>query len=93
MIIVCYAVSYLGYGNENINGNPIGVVFFVVTANLVAKLLFLASGALLGVTTASLGQILQILIGNSLWTLVVAPIVLPVFSSMHSFVFEMRTVK
>lgn len=92
MIIICYGVSYLGYGEGNINGNPIGVVFFVVVANLATSFLFLTSSALLGVTTGSLGQILFTLLGNSLWTLVLTPIVLPVFSFMHNFVFETRTV-
>ena len=91
MIITCYGVSYLGYGDGNINGNPIGVVFFVVVANLATSFLFLSSSALLGVTTGSFGQILLTLLGNSLWTLVLTPIVLPVFSFMHNFVFETRS--
>ena len=90
MIIVCYGLSYLGYGDGNINGNPIGVVFFVLSANLTAEVLFIASGALLGVTTGSFGQVLITLLGNSLWTLVVTPIVLPVYSYLHNFVFETR---
>lgn len=90
MIIVCYGLSYLGYGDGNINGNPIGVVFFVLSANLIAEILFIASGALLGVTTGSFGQVLITLLGNSLWTLVVTPIVLPVYSYLHNFVFETR---
>jgi rod shape-determining protein MreD len=91
MILVCYGVSYLGYGDGNINGNPIGVIFFVVTANLSAEICFLVSGFLLGVATGSFGQILLILLGNSIWTLVITPIVLPVFSFLHNFVFETRS--
>ena len=91
MIIICYAVSYLGYGDGNINGNPVGVVFFVVVANLVTEVLFLSSSALLGVTTGGFGQILLTLLGNSLWVLVITPIVLPLFSFMHNFVFETRS--
>ena len=90
MIIICYAVSYLGYGDGNINGNPVGVVFFVVSANLAAEVLFIASGALLGVTTGSFGQVLITLLGNSAWTLVITPIVLPLFSYLHNMVFETR---
>ena len=91
MIIICYAVSYLGYGDGNINGNPVGVVFFVVVANLVTEVLFLSSSALLGVTTGGFGQILLTLLGNFLWVLVITPIVLPAFSFMHNFVFETRS--
>ena len=90
MIIVCYGLSYLGYGDGNINGNPIGVVLFVLSANLVAEVLFIASGALLGVTTGSFSQVLITLLGNNLWTLVITPIVLPVYSHLHNFVFETR---
>lgn len=91
MIVICYGLSYLGYGDGNIKGNPIGVVTFVVITNLAAELLFLITGTLLGVATGSFGQILLTLIGSSLWTLVVTPIALPVFSAMHSFVFETRS--
>jgi rod shape-determining protein MreD len=91
MILVCYGVSYLGYGDGNINGNPIGVVFFVVTANLSAEICFLASGVLLGVATGSFSQILLTLVGNSIWTIVITPIALPVFSFLHNLVFETRS--
>jgi len=91
MILVCYGVSYLGYGDGNINGNPIGVVFFVVTANLGAEICFLISGILLGVATGSFSQILLTLVGNSIWTIVITPIVLPVFSFLHNLVFETRS--
>jgi rod shape-determining protein MreD len=91
MILVCYGVSYLGYGDGNINGNPIGVIFFVVTANLGAEICFLISGILLGVATGSFSQILLTLVGNSIWTIVITPIVLPVFSYLHNLVFETRS--
>ena len=91
MILVCYGVSYLGYGDGNINGNPIGVIFFVVTANLGAEISFLISGILLGVATGSFSQILLTLVGNSIWTIVITPIVLPVFSYLHNLVFETRS--
>jgi rod shape-determining protein MreD len=91
MVAICYGVSYFGYGDGNISGNPLGVIFFVVTAYVVAELLFIATGALLGVTTGSFSQVLVTLFGTSLWTVVITPIVLPVFSFLHSFVFETRT--
>lgn len=92
MILICYAVSYLGYGDDNINGNPIGVIFFVVTANLASQVLFLASGALLGVATGSFGQVLITIFGNSLWMLAFTPIALPFFSLLHNFIFEKRSI-
>jgi len=91
MILVCYGASYLGYGDGNINGNPLGVIFFVVTANIGAEICFVASAALLGVATGSFGQILVTLLGNAIWTVVITPIVLPVFSFLHNVVFETRS--
>jgi rod shape-determining protein MreD len=91
MIVVCYGASYLGYEDGSISGNPIGVIFFVVIGNLASELLFIASGALLGVTTGGFNQVLVTLLGNSIWTLVVTPIVLPVFSYLHNLVFETRS--
>ena len=91
MILICYGVSFLGYGDGNINGNPFGVIFFVVMASLIAEICFVASGALLGVATGSFGQVLLTLVGNAIWTVVITPIVLPVFSFLHNLVFETRS--
>ena len=89
LVLVCYGVSYFGEGN--INGNPLGIVFFVVSANFVAHILFRASGALLGVQVGSLGQVLLTLFGTSVWTLAITPILLPVFSKAHEIIFDSRT--
>lgn len=91
MILVCYGVSFLGYGDGSINGNPLVVIFFVVIASISAEIFFVTSGALLGVATGSFGQIFLTLIGNTLWTVVITPIVLPVFSFLHKLVFETRS--
>jgi len=33
MLLAGYAISYIGYGDDNIHANAIGIVFFVVIAN------------------------------------------------------------
>ena len=86
LILVCYLVSYVGFGDTN----PLGVVFIVIAANFAAQVLFLASGALLGVQIGALGQILITLVGTSIWTLVFTPMVLPLFSKLHEFIFDTR---
>jgi hypothetical protein len=91
MTLICYGVSFLGYGDGNINGNPLGIIFFVVLASIAAEIFFLVSGVLLGVATGSFGQILLTLLGNSIWTLVVTPIVMPIFTYFHNLVFETRS--
>ena len=91
MILICYGVSYLGYGDGNINGSPLGILFFVVTASVTAEIAFLASGVLLGVATGSFSQILRTLLGTLIWTIVITPIILPIFSYLHNLVFETRS--
>jgi len=86
IVLVSYAVSYLSFGDAN----PLGIVFVVIAANLSAQIFFLASGALLGVQVGALGQILLTLIGTSIWTLVITPILLPLFTKMHESIFNTR---
>ena len=49
MLLAGYAISYIGYGDDNVHANTIGIVFFVVTATFLVEIAFLLSGALLGV--------------------------------------------
>lgn len=90
MILICYGVSYLSYGDGHIGGNPIGIIFFVVSANISAEICFLVTSFLLGGATGSFGEILLTLAGNSIWTIVITPIVLPVFLFLHNLIFESR---
>ena len=91
MITACYAVSYLGSGKESLSGNPLGLTFFATSAVLFIEITYLVTGALLGVQTGSFGQILITLFGISIWSLVVTPILLPLFSRLHAFTFNTRS--
>lgn len=91
MIAACYAVSYLGSGKDSLAGNPLGVIFFITSGVFLSELLYVASGALLGVQTGDFGQTLLTLFGISLWTLVVTPIFLPIFSRLHGLTFDTRS--
>lgn len=88
MLMAGYAISYVGYGDDNIHGNAIGIVFFVTIANLLAELVFLLSGALLGVENPTFAQIVFTLFGMSVWVLLIAPIMLPISTKLHSLVFK-----
>ena len=90
MILACYAISLLNYGNEKLRGNFIEIVFFIVVGVLAAEVGFLITGALLGVATGSIDQIILTLIGISIWTLVITPLSMPVFARLHGFVFNTR---
>ncbi len=88
MLLTSYGISYLGYGDDNFFGGAIGVVFSIVLANLIVEMMFLVSGPLLGVSIGSFGQIFTILIGTSVWTLFITPIVLPFFAKLHRLIFQ-----
>jgi rod shape-determining protein MreD len=91
MLIAGYAISYIGFGDDNVRANAIGIIFFVVIANLLVEIAYVATGALLGVSVGSFIQVLITLFGMSLWALLISPIVLPVFSRLHALVFDSRS--
>ena len=91
MLIAGYAISYIGFGDDNVRANAIGIILFVVIANLLVEIASVATGALLGVSVGSFIQVLITLLGMSLWALLISPIVLPVFSRLHALVFDSRS--
>ena len=91
MLVAGYAISYIGYGDDNVRANAIGIIFFVVVANLLAEVAYVATGALLGVSAGSFIQVLITLFGMSIWALLISPIVLPVFTRLHALVFDSRS--
>lgn len=92
MIAACYAVAYLGSGNESLSGNPLGFTFLTMSAVFFVELSFVATSALLGVATGGFGQVLITLLGVSMWSLVATPIFLPLFSYLHALTFNTRSV-
>ncbi len=91
MLLAGYAISYIGYGDDNIHANAIGIVFFVVVANFFVEIAYLITGALLGVATGSFGQIVLTLFGMSIWALLVSPILLTLFTRLHALIFDSRS--
>jgi hypothetical protein len=69
----------------------VGIIFFVVVANLLAEIAYVATGALLGVSAGSFVQVLITLFGMSIWAVLISPIVLPVFTRLHVLVFDSRS--
>ena len=91
MLLAGYAISYMGYGDDNVHANAIGIVFFVVVANLVVEIAYVTTSALLGVSSGSFGQILINLFGMTIWALLISPILLPLFTRMHAMIFNSRS--
>ena len=92
MLLTGYAISYIGYGDDNVQANAIGIIFFVVIANLLVEIAYVASGALLGVPFGSFIQVLITLFGMSVWAMLVSPILLPIFTRLHAIIFSSRSV-
>lgn len=91
MLMAGYAISYIGYGDDNVQANATGIIFFVVVANLLVEIIYLASAALLRVSSGSFKQALITLFGMTVWALLVSPILLPVFSRLHAVIFNYRS--
>jgi rod shape-determining protein MreD len=88
MILTCFGIAFLGFGDDKSRGNPITIVFLVVFGVFVSEIAFLQSGVLLGVNLGSLSHICIIVIGMSMWTLLITPFTLPIFSRLHAFTFD-----
>jgi uncharacterized membrane protein required for colicin V production len=91
MLLAGYVISYIGYGDDNVQANAMGIIFFVVIAILLVEITYVLSGALLGVSAGSFDQVLITLFGMSIWALLVSPILLPIFTRLHALVFDSRS--
>jgi len=87
MILACYAVAFLGSGNDNVRGNPITNVFLVSSASVLTLFAFVITGLLLGASPGGIAQIALTILVNGIWALLVTPLILPILSKMHLAVF------
>ena len=87
LIIACYVIAFLGYGDDNIRANPINIVFLTTVGVLLTQIVFLTLGLLLGEEYGSTQGILWLLIGSIFWTAIVSPLILKVIAFIHSHVF------
>jgi rod shape-determining protein MreD len=88
-----FGLAFLRYGDDSLRNSPLSLVVFVAAAVVVAFTLYVVFNALLGVDVGRLSQLLRTIIGNGLWTLAIAPFVLPVASRLHRAIFEIREFK
>lgn len=91
MLLAGYAISYIGYGDDNVHANAIGITFFVVVGNLLVEVAYVTSGTLLGISVGSFTEVLITLFGMSIWALLVSPILLPIFTRLHALIFDSRS--
>ena len=91
MIIACYSVAFLGYGDDNIRGNPINIVFITTMGVVAAQAVFLVLGLMLGQEIGSITNVLFLLAGSAFWTAIISPLILKVISFFHSNIFGTRS--
>lgn len=90
LAVTGFGIAFLRYGDDSLRSNPLSLVVFVAAAVVVAVLLYIVFNALLGTDVGRVSQLLRTVIGNGLWTLAIAPFVLPVASRLHRAIFGMR---
>jgi rod shape-determining protein MreD len=91
LIIACYAVAFLGYGDDNIRGNPINIVLLTTVGVVASQVVYLILGLMLGQEIGSIGNIIFLLFGSAFWTAVISPLILKVVSLLHATIFGTRT--
>jgi rod shape-determining protein MreD len=91
MIIACYSVAFLGYGDDNIRGNPINIVFITTIGVVAAQAVFLVLGLMLGQEIGSITNVIFLLAGSAFWTAIISPLILKVISFFHSNIFGTRS--
>ena len=87
MILACYAVAFLGFGNGNLRGNPVTNIFLVSIASVITLITFVITNLLLGVPTGNFSRVLITIIGSGIWALLVTPLILPVVTRLHRVLF------
>lgn len=90
LVAVGFGIAFLRYGDDSLRGSPLSLVVFVAGAVVIAICLYVLLNSLLGLEVGNLRQLIRTIIGNGLWTLAIAPFVLPVASRLHRSIFETR---
>lgn len=91
LIIACYVVAFLGYGDDNIRANPINIVLLTTIGIVAAQMAYLLLGILLGQEAGSFQSVFWLLAGTAFWTALVSPLVLKVISYLHANVFGLNS--
>ena len=87
LIIACYVIAFLGYGDDNIRGNPINIVLLTTIGVVGAQTVFLILGLMLGQEIGSVWNVIFVLAGSVFWTAIISPLILKVVSYLHAIVF------
>ncbi len=88
MVLACFLISYLGYGDDAVNSNPAGLILMTVTAVVGTLAFYLLVGVIFGLNIGSFGQVIKSLLGIGLWSALIAPIIVPFISRTHNAIYS-----
>lgn len=88
MVISCFLISYLGYGDDALNSNPAGLILMTATAVVATLLLYILIGLLFGLNLGSTIQVTRSILGFGIWSALIAPIVVPFIARAHSIIYS-----
>jgi rod shape-determining protein MreD len=91
LIIACYSIAFVGFGDDNIRSNPINISLLTTIGVVASQILFLLLGLMLGQQVGSAGNILFLLAGSAFWTGIISPLLLKVIALLHAAVFGTRS--
>lgn len=90
LAVVGFGIAFLRYGDDSLRGSPLSLVIFVAGAVVISVCIYVLFNSLLGLEIGNMRQLIKTILGNGLWTLAIAPFVLPVASRLHRSIFETR---
>ena len=87
LVISCFLISYLGYGDDALNSNPAGLILMTSSAVITTLIFYIFIGLLFGLAIGSPLHVVKSLIGFGMWSALIAPLVVPVISRAHAIVY------
>lgn len=91
LITACYLIAFLGYGDDNIRGNPINIILLTTIGVVASQVVYLILGLMLGQQIGSIGNIIFLVAGSAFWTAIISPLILKVISYLHANIFGTQT--
>lgn len=88
MVIACFVISYLGYGDDALNANPAGLIIMTSSAVIATLVFYMVIGLIFGLNLGESFQLIRTIIGFGLWSALIAPIVVPFIARAHSIVYS-----
>ncbi|MEY2597508.1 MAG: hypothetical protein RL182_591, partial [Actinomycetota bacterium] len=63
MVISCFVISYLGYGNDALNSNPAGLILMTATIVVATLFLYLVIGLIFGLAVGPVSNVVKLIFG------------------------------